>query len=86
MLARSLREPIHQAKTINHKPASAAAKEIVRQALLSGQFGETVSVRATIAAVRELGSELIETDCQLTEIIMFEAINLGRFIAFDLHE
>ncbi|MBZ9766566.1 hypothetical protein LB565_05320 [Mesorhizobium sp. CA14] len=49
-------------------------------------FGETVSIKETIAAVREQGPNLTETDCQLTECIMYEAILLGRFVAFDMHE
>ncbi|TPI78483.1 hypothetical protein [Mesorhizobium sp. B2-8-9] len=57
-----------------------------RPPLLSAPFGETVSIKATIAAVRQLGPDLTETDCELTERVMFEAIFLGRFVAFDLHE
>ncbi|MDX8498900.1 hypothetical protein RFM99_10740 [Mesorhizobium sp. VK4C] len=70
---------------VDHRPAR-TAKELVHAALLSVQLGETVSIKATIAAVRELGPDLTETDCQLTELIMFEAIFLGRLVAFDLHE
>ncbi|MBZ9660802.1 hypothetical protein LB523_17260 [Mesorhizobium sp. ESP-6-4] len=65
---------------------ASTAKELVHAALLSAPFGETVSIKETIAAVRRVGAGLRESDCQLTEFIMYEAILLGRFIAFDLHE
>ncbi|TPI35888.1 hypothetical protein FJ414_17100 [Mesorhizobium sp. B3-1-6] len=68
-----------------HRPAS-TAKELVHAALLSAPLDETVSIKATIAAARELGLELTSKDCELTELIIFEAVLLGRFVAFDLHE
>ncbi|UCI09553.1 hypothetical protein [Mesorhizobium sp. B1-1-8] len=70
---------------VDHRPAG-TAKELVHAALLNAPFGETVSIKETIAAVRELGPELSESDCQLTKLIMLEAIFLGRFVAFDIHE
>ncbi|MBZ9814740.1 hypothetical protein [Mesorhizobium sp. CA7] len=69
---------------VDHRPANT-----VRACPCSAPnapFGETVSIKATIAAVRQLGPELTETGCQLTELITFEAVFLGRFVAFDLHE
>ncbi|WP_246680920.1 MULTISPECIES: hypothetical protein [unclassified Mesorhizobium] len=69
----------------DHGRAS-TAKELVHAVLLNAPFGETVSIKETIAAVRELGPDLTESDCQLTERIMYEAILLGRFVAFDMHE
>ncbi|TPJ30419.1 hypothetical protein FJ425_05400 [Mesorhizobium sp. B2-7-2] len=69
----------------DHGRAS-TAKKLVHAALLNAPFGETVSIKEAIAAVREQGPNLTETDCQLTECIMYEAILLGRFVAFDMHE
>ncbi|MBZ9850296.1 hypothetical protein LB565_20140 [Mesorhizobium sp. CA14] len=65
---------------------ASTARELVHAALLSAPFAETVSIKETIAAVRRLGPGLRESDCQLTECIMYEAILLGRFVAFDIHE
>ncbi|MGX5845014.1 hypothetical protein ACWGTI_30490 [Mesorhizobium sp. ArgA1] len=69
----------------DHK-ATGSAKELVRWALRAVQPGETVSIKATIATVREHAPDLDETDRQLTELILFEAIFLGAFVIFDLHE
>ncbi|MDG4898174.1 hypothetical protein P9272_32060 [Mesorhizobium sp. WSM4976] len=69
----------------DHRRAS-TAKELVRAALLNAPFGETVSIKETIAVVRELGPDLTESDCQLIELIMLKAILLGRFVAFDMKE
>ncbi|RAZ71862.1 hypothetical protein DPM35_30010 [Mesorhizobium atlanticum] len=62
------------------------ARELVQLALRTAQPGETISIKATITAVRELAGHLRDTDDQLTEVIVFEAIFLGAFIIFDLHE
>ncbi|WP_245340643.1 hypothetical protein [Mesorhizobium sp. WSM4313] len=69
----------------DHRRAS-TSKELVHAALLNARFGETVSIKETIAAVRAVDPELTDTDCQLTQIITFEAVFLGRFVAFDMHE
>ncbi|MER9997202.1 hypothetical protein, partial [Mesorhizobium sp. M0098] len=51
-------------------PAQLAAKELVREALLGYLPGDIISVKATIALVRERGRDLRETDCQLVEMIV----------------
>ncbi|ESX95752.1 hypothetical protein ACYG9R_19685 [Mesorhizobium sp. RSR565B] len=68
------------------RPTQQTAKELVREVLLGSQPGNTISVKATIAAVRERGHDLRETDCQLVEMIVRAASAWGLFIAFDVRE
>ncbi|MER9689713.1 hypothetical protein [Mesorhizobium sp. M0139] len=68
------------------RPAQRTAKELVREVLLGSQPGNMISVKATIAAVRERGHDLRETDCQLVEMIVNSASVWGLFIAFDVRE
>jgi hypothetical protein len=70
---------------VEHGP-SRTAKELVRLALRDAQLGQVISIKATIAAVRQNGPDLSETTGQLTELIVFEAVFLGLFVAFDQHE
>jgi len=62
------------------------ANELVHEALKGSQAGEIISVKATIAMVRERGPNLRETDCQLVEMIVDVAVRQGLFIAFDVRE
>lgn len=82
MFGRHVADPIAS----DHKRPSTTAKHLVHQVLLSVRFGETVSIKETIAAVRKLGPDLGETDCQLVKIIVSDAVVIGAFVAFDLHE
>ncbi|ESZ53465.1 hypothetical protein [Mesorhizobium sp. L103C131B0] len=68
------------------RTAQRTAKELVREVLLGSQPGNIISVKATIAAVRERGHDLRETDCQLVEMIVKSASVWGLFIAFDVRE
>jgi hypothetical protein len=43
-------------------------------------------VKATIAAVRKVGPYLRETDSELMEIVIEEAMFVGLIVAFDLRE
>ncbi|MES0200201.1 hypothetical protein [Mesorhizobium sp. M0011] len=67
-------------------PTQLAAKELVREALLGSQPGDIISVKATIALVRERGRDLRETDCQLVEMIVNTASIWQLFVAFDVRE
>ncbi|MBZ9719162.1 hypothetical protein LB519_15045 [Mesorhizobium sp. AD1-1] len=68
------------------RPAQTAAKELVREVLSGSQPGAIISVKATIAAVRERGLYLHETDCQLVAMIVDCATKRGLFVAFDVRE
>ncbi|ESW83400.1 hypothetical protein NKH34_28310 [Mesorhizobium sp. M1148] len=68
------------------RPTQQTAKELVREVLLGSQPGDIISVKATIVAVRERGGDLLETDCQLVEMIVKSASVWGLFIAFDVRE
>ncbi|WP_292344536.1 hypothetical protein [Mesorhizobium sp.] len=47
--------------------------------------GQAISVNETIAAVRKQVPDLSESDCELVELTMREAISFGAFVAFDIH-
>ncbi|MER8410060.1 hypothetical protein [Mesorhizobium sp. M1342] len=61
-----------------------AAEELLN--LLGSQPGDIISVKATIALVRERGRDLRETDCQLVEMIVNTASIWQLFVAFDVRE
>ncbi|AEH88769.1 hypothetical protein [Mesorhizobium opportunistum] len=67
-------------------PVQQTAKELVCETLLGSQPGDIISVKATIAEVRERGRELHETDCQLVAMIVDFAVKRGLFVAFDVRE
>ncbi|TIL78257.1 MAG: hypothetical protein E5Y89_15800 [Mesorhizobium sp.] len=62
------------------------AEELVREAFRGSQLGYIVSIKATIAVVRELGPDLSVTDCELVGMIVELATHEGLFIAFDVSE
>ncbi len=66
--------------------AQRTARELVCEVLEGFQVGDMVSVKATIARVRERGPHLSETECQLVEMIVDVAPSLGLFVAFDVRE
>lgn len=67
-------------------PVDPVAHDLVRLTLATKRSGDTISIKETIAAVRKLAPYLTETDCQLVEIIVSDAVVIGAFVAFDLHE
>lgn len=50
------------------------------------RLGSTVSVKETVAAVRQAAPHLEATDCELVEIIVGLAMVHGQFVVFDLKE
>jgi hypothetical protein len=62
------------------------AEELVQEAIDGARIGDIISVKATIAMVRERGPYLYETDCQLVTLIVTVSTDLGLFVAFDLRE
>ncbi|MGX7877246.1 hypothetical protein ACVDG5_035645 [Mesorhizobium sp. ORM6] len=67
-------------------PAQRTAGELVRAVMKAFQVGDIVSVKATIATVRELNPHLLESDCQLVGMIVDLAPKWGLFVAFDVRE
>jgi hypothetical protein len=67
-------------------PARPTADELIREALLWSRPGDIISVKATLAAVRERHRDLLETDCQLAAMIIDCATTWGRFVTFDVRE
>ncbi|TIP22568.1 MAG: hypothetical protein E5X67_36650 [Mesorhizobium sp.] len=62
-------------------------EDLVMEAIIeAAPYGGIVSVKATIAAVREDGPHWEVTDCDLIELIVQAAPAYGRAVAFDLHE
>ena len=62
------------------------AKESVEAAIHHVRCGSIVSVKEAVAAVRLSNPHLLETDCELVEIIVDRATLHGQFVCFDLSE
>ncbi|MCA0049098.1 hypothetical protein LB577_19450 [Mesorhizobium sp. B283B1A] len=67
-------------------PAQRTAWELVCDVLRGFQEGNLVSVKVTIATVRERDPHLLESDCHLVEIVVDVAPKRGLFVAFDVRE
>jgi hypothetical protein len=61
-------------------------EDLVLEAIGAAPYGGIVSVKATIAAVREDGPHWEVTDCDLIEFIVEAAPAFGRAVAFDQRE
>lgn len=61
-------------------------RDLVTEVIVAAPYAGIVSVKATIAAVREDGPHWEVTDCDLIELIVQAAPAYGRAVAFDLHE
>ncbi|TIM09057.1 hypothetical protein [Mesorhizobium sp.] len=70
-------------KTTNGRTVEDLVKEVIIEA---APYGGIVSVKATIAAVREDGPHWEVTDCDLIEFIVEAAPAFGRAVAFDQRE
>lgn len=69
----------------NYEPV-ASAHELIEASINHIQVGSTISIRDTVAAVRQANPNLQETDCELVEIIVKQAMVHGQFVLFDLKE
>lgn len=61
-------------------------QDLVMQVIEAAPYGGIVSVKATIAAVREDGPHWEVTDCDLIEFIVEVAPAFGCAVAFDQRE
>ncbi|MER8476510.1 MULTISPECIES: hypothetical protein [unclassified Mesorhizobium] len=70
----------------NCRPDKVTAKHLVHELILQARRGQIISVKETIAAVRRDGPHLVESDCELVELIVDLAPAFGMFVAFDIRE
>ncbi|ESX27845.1 hypothetical protein, partial [Mesorhizobium sp. LSHC440A00] len=63
------------------RPTQQTAKELVREVLLGSQPGNILPSRRPLQRCPSAGRDLLETDCQLVEMIVDSASVWGLFIA-----
>ncbi|MER8614672.1 hypothetical protein [Mesorhizobium sp. M0228] len=73
---------------MNCRPIKVTANELVEELILQARRGQIIiiSVKETIAAVRRDGPHLVESECELVELIVDIAPAFGMFVAFDVRE
>ncbi|MER9791662.1 hypothetical protein [Mesorhizobium sp. M0213] len=73
---------------MNCRPIKVTANELIEELILQARRGQIIiiSVKETIAAVRQDGPHLAESDCELVELIVEIAPAFGLFVGFDLRE
>ncbi|MBZ9674044.1 hypothetical protein [Mesorhizobium sp. ES1-3] len=65
---------------------SHTAGDIISVVLKDVAVGSVVSVKETLEAVRRVGPQLTQKDCDLVELIVSIAAMDQVFLVFDLHE
>ncbi|WP_192246704.1 hypothetical protein [Mesorhizobium silamurunense] len=62
------------------------AEQVVALLLDRSDHGDIVSIKATMKGARDAAPYLVESDEELTEVVVTEATVRGLFVAFDSRE